>query len=170
MQLDVRSIDEKDIDTFYDIFVRCLKTEYPEYSEKMINHFLTRQQSFTKENIAFWLKNHFNYAFLGYIDTELAGFALGRNVDLGVSFLSWLGILPEFQRKGLGRKLLESWETFSKEKGAHVIHVYSFARDLPFYEKCGYHVLALDKKAWFGVDHYILRKHIQEPREENYLK
>lgn len=166
----IKKIDASEIDLFYDLFEKCLQAEFPEYSEKMIHRILNRPQSFTRQNIAFWLKTGVNHAFLGYLDNQLAGFILGRNVDHGVSQLSWLGILKGFQRKGLGRKLLETWEILVEEQGAHVVHVYSFQRDLPFYKKCGYSLLAIDEKSWFGVDHYILRKHLQEPKEENYLR
>ena len=51
-----------------------------------------------------------------------------------------------------------------------MIQLQSDRRNLEFYKKRGYSVLGFDEKGYFGVDNYIMKKVIQEPKEKNFLK
>ena len=46
----------------------------------------------------------------------------------------------------------------------------SAEKTLKFYEKLGYKIIGHDTKGYFGGDEYLLKKLIQEPKEENFLR
>lgn len=166
----IKKITHQESNSLFEVFSKIVKTEFPEYSSKVIQYLLTHPRAFTKESFKRKIEEESHWALLAYIKGTLVGFIYGEATHGGVSSVYWLGIDREFQRKGIGSVLLLKWETIVKEEGAHVIHLYTFERDLGFYEKLGYKTIGLDKKSYYGVDLHILRKHIQEPREENYLK
>ena len=78
----------------------------------------------------------------------------------GVCFCNWLMVDRLMQRKGIGTKLLLKLEEMMKEKGAHMIYLYSSEKNNPYYEKIDYELIGNMKKSWFGQDHHLFTKQI----------
>lgn len=166
----IKKVAEKEFSGFYKIFSKLISTEFPEYSQRTTHWMLANDRAFSKGSTRNVLKERFRMAFMAYVNNKPAGFIYGDPQYAGVAFVTWLAVDSRFQRQGVGKALLTRWEKVVKDLGAHVIHLLTDKRNIKFYEKLGYKVLALDQKSFFGRDLYIVRKHMQEPKEENFLK
>lgn len=73
-------------------------------------------------------------------DTKLIG--LGRIVEDGVMCMFYdIGVLPEYQDKGIGKKIMEMLIDQVKDKKYASISLFSWAENplnVPFYEKFGF--------------------------------
>jgi N-acetylglutamate synthase-like GNAT family acetyltransferase len=80
------------------------------------------------------------------LDDQIVGFILGRiarspTALLDVAWIELIGILPEYSRKGIGRKLVEAWKEHCRQKGIRKVHVMINWRDwlmLSFFESLGF--------------------------------
>jgi len=56
-------------------------------------------------------------------ENKPAGFLIAYNLD-EKTYYNWImGVLPEFRRKGFGKKLIEQFESSAREKGYTTVHV-----------------------------------------------
>jgi N-acetylglutamate synthase-like GNAT family acetyltransferase len=77
---------------------------------------------------------------------RIVGFILGRVVSSPVelSNIAWIeliGILPGYQRRGIGRRMVDAWKDLCREKGIKRVHVMINWRDwwmLSFFEPLGF--------------------------------
>jgi N-acetylglutamate synthase-like GNAT family acetyltransferase len=77
---------------------------------------------------------------------KIVGFVLGRVVGSptelrNVAWIELIGILPEYQHKGIGRKMVEAWKERCRKKGIKKVHVMVNWRDwwmLSFFESQGF--------------------------------
>jgi N-acetylglutamate synthase-like GNAT family acetyltransferase len=77
---------------------------------------------------------------------KIVGFVLGRVVGSptelrNVAWIELIGILPEYQRKGIGGKMVEAWKERCRKKGIKKVHVMVNWRDwwmLSFFESLGF--------------------------------
>jgi GNAT superfamily N-acetyltransferase len=168
MKAQIRKIEKNEIDIFFDVFSKCIKTQFPEYSINKIRYFLSKMWSKKEYRKCFADKARF---ILGaWIDRRLVGILDAKMPVGGVSRCVWLMVELDFQGQGVGKKLLDEWERIVKIKGAHSLYLDADNRNVPFYKKVGFSKIGFWKKSWFGNDMYLFAKTIQEPREENYLK
>ena len=155
----VRESDLKELGKIYSL---TIQNEFPEYTPKTIQYFI--KPSYRSIMLAKKIK-------LGaFHQGKIIGYLLANNPFGGVLFVSWIAVLKTYQGKGVGKKLLEKLEQIAKIKGAHSILLSTYKRDTGFYEKQGFENIGYDEKGYFGLGEYHMRKIIQEPKEENYLK
>ena len=77
---------------------------------------------------------------------RIVGFVLARTVRSPVELkdIAWIeliGILPEYQRRGIGRKMVEAWKNRCRHKGIHKVHIMINWRDWwmqSFFESMGF--------------------------------
>jgi N-acetylglutamate synthase-like GNAT family acetyltransferase len=77
---------------------------------------------------------------------KIVGFVLGRVVGSptelhDVAWIELIGILPEFQHQGIGRKMVEAWKERCRKKGIKKVHIMINWRDwwmLSFFESLGF--------------------------------
>jgi len=80
------------------------------------------------------------------VGDKIVGFVLGRVVGSptelrDVAWIELIGILPEYQHKGIGRKMAEAWKERCSKKGIKKVHVMVNWRDwwmLAFFESLGF--------------------------------
>jgi len=80
------------------------------------------------------------------VDDQIVGFVLGRiarspTALLDVAWIELIGILPEYQRQGIGIRLVEAWKEHCRQKGIKKVHVMINWRDwlmLSFVESLGF--------------------------------
>lgn len=80
------------------------------------------------------------------VGDKIVGFVLGRVVGSptelrSVAWIELIGILPEYQRKGVGKKMVEAWEESCRKKGINKVHVMVNWRDwwmLSFFQSLGF--------------------------------
>ena len=61
-------------------------------------------------------------------DDQIVGFILGRTIrsPIGLSDIAWIefiGIHPDYQRRGIGRKMVETWKEHCRQKGIKRVHI-----------------------------------------------
>ena len=79
-------------------------------------------------------------------DGRIVGFVLGRIVrsPVELSDVAWIeliGILPGYQRRGIGRRMVEAWKDRCSHKGIKKVHIMINWRDwwmLSFFESLGF--------------------------------
>jgi N-acetylglutamate synthase-like GNAT family acetyltransferase len=80
------------------------------------------------------------------VGDKIVGFVLGRVVRSptelrSVVWIELIGILPEYQHKGVGRKMVEAWKERCRKKGINKVHVMVNWRDwwmLSFFQSLGF--------------------------------
>jgi len=55
--------------------------------------------------------------------SEPAGFLIAYNLDEKIYYNWLMGVIPEFRRKGYGRKLIEKFESIAREKEYSAVQV-----------------------------------------------
>lgn len=64
----------------------------------------------------------FQQGFVAVKDSRIVGF-LSFFVAEGVAWIGWMGILSDFHRKGIGRKMVEKLVSELKQAGVHELRV-----------------------------------------------
>ena len=80
------------------------------------------------------------------VGNKIVGFVLGRIVGSptelrDVAWIELIGIHPEYQRKGIGKKMIEAWKERCRKKGIRKLHIMINWRDwwlLSFFESIGF--------------------------------
>lgn len=170
LKVEIKRLKENNLDEFFDLFSRLVKTQFKEYSEKSREYMVTSNRAYSKEKYLDLIKDPFTLLLGAYANNKLVGLLHANIMDGGVSLCIWIMVDPDFQKKGIGQKLLKHWENISLTYGAHSLFLYASKHNISFYEKMRFELSGLHKKAWYGTDDYIFTKLIQEPKEENYLR
>ncbi len=158
----IRKLSKKDRSSLEKVYTETVKSEFPEYSKKVLDNFATKKYRTRVLSLPTQLG--------AFEKGRLVGYLLAEKPAGGVVYIAWLAVIKEQQKKGIGTKLLEKFEKISRQAGVHNIQFDTNERNIGYYKSRGYELVGLDKKGYYGVDHYILKKLIQEPKEENYLK
>lgn len=97
-----------------------------------------------------------SFGFIAEENNEIAATTLGRVVgESGLALLSWIGVHPCFQNRGIGKALLQRVIEHCKTKRCHKIILYPLPMDIPainLYLKCGFVPEAYLRKEWWKVD------------------
>lgn len=84
----------------------------------------------------------------------------------GVTFINWLGVKKQFQRRGIGKKLIQAWQDWAKRRGYHKLRASTTnSENHAFYEKLGFFLEGVKKKDRYGLDHFVFGKIIGEFRQ-----
>ena len=76
---------------------------------------------------------------MGVIDGKPCGtVSLVLPESEGVARLYQMGVLDEFRRAGVGRKLVDEALRMSRERGLSKVHLHSRYYAIPFYAACGF--------------------------------
>ncbi len=170
MKIEIQRLNLADLEPFYTFFSKNINTTFPEYSEKLKEFMLNSEQAWNKENYRNKLTKQNRYIVGAFIEDMLVGSIEYTTPEFGVSFCVWLMVDSEYQRKGIGKKLIEHWEKEMKDIGVHFIYLNADDRNKDFYTKVGFTNNGKFEKAWFGLDSLFFSKQIQEPNEKVFLK
>lgn len=154
-----------DIDIFYELFSEIMHEGYAGYSERLINHFLTKEYS--KANYYLWIERFFRNIFLAMENDKVVGFLVGDNTYGGVGFISWIGIKQQYRRQGVGASLYKVYEDFARSKNAHGIELYTYPKVAPFYLKLGFKQIGMREQGYFGQKNLIMHKKIGDWTDDN---
>lgn len=166
--MEIREVTKGEIDRFYLVFSSVLKEGFPEYSQKLVDFFLTKdfsQEVFKKDYCR-------QLTILSAIEEEkIVGFLVFDKLYGGVSYCNWLGVVKEYRGRGIGRQLMEKWEEAVLSAGGHKLLLLTQAeKNRVFYQKCGFNQEGFEKKSWFGLDSWIFGKVIETPKPKVFLK
>jgi len=163
LKTNIIRLTASDVTRFYPTFVDVLNTQFPGYSEKVKSYLLER--IYNVQTLQYWIRRNEKIILIGE-NTEtnsIVGFAVIDMPYGGVSFCRWLGILPEFQRVGIGKMLVNEWEKLAKLDKAHKMEVAGQPTAKGFYEKMGLNLEGFRKASYFGINQYLFGKVLSSP-------
>ena len=164
MNVQIGIATQNDIGAFYPVFTGMLQSQFPGYSKKTVKYLL--EKMYAPESFAYWIKYNIKTILLVKADSAIAGFGVIDEPYGGVSFMRWLGIQKEFQRKGLGTQLINIWIEIAKKTNCHKVEVASQPEAREFYKKTQLDEEGMRKCSYFGIDQYVFGKVIGTPNDE----
>jgi len=97
-----------------------------------------------------------NFGFVAVENNVIVATASGNIVgESGLARLGGIGVHPDYQRKGIGKALLQRVIEYCKAKRCHKIILYTLPVLVPainLYLKCGFVPEAYLRKEWWKVD------------------
>ena len=157
-------------DEFYDVFTALMNEGYEDFSDTIKSYFLAHDYS--KFTYRYYMEKNFR-RFTIAIDSDtnkIIGFLIGDNTYGGVGFISWVGILPEYRGKGIGKMLMEDYEKFARSKKAHLLELFTYDKVKPFYDKFGFSEIGRRENGFYGSKNVIMDKKIGEWDDKNLIK
>ena len=116
----------------------------------------------TLENYSRVLRDPYAFCFVAVAGVKIVGIAMGRIWgESGLAFLSWIGVHPDHQRKGVGTKLMREVLEHCKSRGCHKVTLYTMPVLRPavnFYLKLGFVPEAYLHRHWWGADFIVMSK------------
>jgi len=155
------------LNQFLPVFAHILENEFPGYSKNVVRYFL--EKIYTKINFEWWMSQKQKIIIAATESEnlkEIIGFAVIDAPYGGVSFCRWLGLKKEYQRKGIGKQIIDKWKELAHDSGCHKMEVASQPTAKEFYAKMGLELEGLRKLSYFGIDQYIFGKVIGIPNDE----
>lgn len=96
-------------------------------------------------------------------EERVVGFALG-NVRGGVGRLGFMGVRPEYRRRGIGSSLLEEYIERSRQRGAHKVWLWTQTALKPairLYVRAGFLPEGFLRRHSYGMDMVIYSKFLE---------
>jgi len=97
-----------------------------------------------------------NFGFVAEENNIIIATTLGKIIgESGLASLGWIGVHPRYQRRGIGKALLQRVVEYCKKKGCHKIILNTMPVLIPavnLYLKCGFVPEAYFRKEWWKVD------------------
>lgn len=161
MRAEIRELRENDYEEFHNLYSQILLEAFPEFSSN-IKNFLSAKEK-TRKRFDNPIK------FGAFISGKMIGYIIVGKPGAGVTKIDWLGIRKDYQNNRIGSNLIDRAEKLAKQRGVHNIQLICDKHLAGFYQRNGYEIIGLDEKSYFGLDTYIMKKLLQEPKEENFL-
>ncbi len=165
----INKVELAEVDELFDLFSKLILSQFPEYTQRVRKHLITSNRTYNKDFITKKIEEE-HIVLCAKVNGKIVGIFIADRPLGGASFGYWLMVDPAFQRKGIGRDLLKTWEEIAKNSGAHNLRLESDKANVEYYKKMGFKLIGLDEKGYFGSDNYIFAKIIQEPNEENIIR
>src|SRR3990167_145983 len=130
MEITVRPITKDETTAFQQVANAVMENCFPEYADEIKPRIL-------KEDLNIELRmgvSDFTH-WGAFIDGKPVGLLAGMNPIGGVLIIHWIIVLKEYQKKGVGRKLMDEHVAWAKKRGAHAVHLFSPDFNVVFYEK-----------------------------------
>jgi ribosomal protein S18 acetylase RimI-like enzyme len=162
----ITELDQARIYKFHNIFTELMLEGYGNFPPYLSQYFL--DNDYRVENFIYWYNNNIRKIFIALDHNDIVGFLVGDYTYGGVGYISWLGILQNYRKQGLGQKLFEQYETFAKTKKAHLIELNTFEHNIVFYNKLGFTEVGRRVEGYFGRKNIIMNKTIDK-WDPNYL-
>lgn len=159
--VDIRFITESEKERLENLYSELIKKEF-HYPENVKNFYITGEYRDRMMNIGIQIG--------AFLDEEMIGFILSEKPTGGVMYVPWIAVKKEYQKLGIGKKLISFIEEYALEVGVHDIRLEASDDVKDYYIKLGYRIFGYDEKGYFGQNHHYLKKLLQEPKEEHYLK
>ncbi len=156
MDFTIEPITSPDISAFWRIFKEVLETQFPGYSKKVVRYFL--EKVYSEKAFVLFLQTHQKDILVAKSGKDVIGFAVIDAPYGGVSLCRWLGVKPDYQRKGVGTGLIQAWLELAVSQGCHKAEVAGQPDAKEFYEKVQLTLEGKREKSYFGIDQYTFGK------------
>ena len=154
----VRDMETKDVEKASKVLCSVLLETWERYEKDVCPR---RALDFdisvnTPEKLTEKLSESQGFFFVAEEDEAIVGVAYGNIVgESGLATLDWIGVLPKYQHRGIGKALMQKVIKHCAEKGCHKIILYTLPVDVPainLYLKSGFVPEAYFHKEWWKVD------------------
>lgn len=145
-----------EVKAFWVVFRQILESDFPGYSKETTQLFL--EKYYSEANYRYFLEHSLKTILVAKFESQIIGFAVVDEPYGGVSLLRWLGIKKEFQKKGIGKRVIQSWLKLAVSQHCHKAEVASQPEARDFYRKTGLILEGHRVKSYFGIDQYIFGK------------
>ncbi len=150
-------------------FFNILMTSKNSVNIRLVKNSLDKIQEFEKAEWIIADQEHYgkqvdfakkSYKFVAYInDSKIAG-TLDLTIEVNLAFIESVLVGSKFQKKGIGKQLVEKAENFAKENGCTKIYLETNegwgAEE--FYRRIGYEVTGVHEKHILGQKTLIFTK------------
>jgi ribosomal protein S18 acetylase RimI-like enzyme len=157
----IKKLEEKDRDTAAEFVSRMMKWTVKTYSKRRYpKSALDHQILVATGTLDKSIEDPDHYCMLAIKDGETIGIALGQVLG-GVGRIDWIAVAPEYQRQGIGRKLMKAVEGQMKGRGCHKMTLYVFDSQIPalgLYLNWGMIPEATLKEHHWGDDYVVMSK------------
>lgn len=160
MKIKIERLKKKDLLGFYKLFKQSLVEDFKEYSPEVVAFQWKRHR---KNRLLKWVKSGDEYIFLAKNEEgRLVGVLMSQRIVGGVSYCDWLIVSHDFRGMGVGTKLVEFWEKWTRRNKGHLLILSSNKRNVSFYKKNGFVKYGHLVNGYFNEDDYQLCKKIGE--------
>jgi N-acetylglutamate synthase-like GNAT family acetyltransferase len=94
------------------------------------------------------------------IKQKIVACARLQNNGNGVGQIRYMAVEPDFQGKGLGKKLIQKLEEEAKIMQLNKLELQARENALEFYKNSGYQIAFSSFKLWDIIQHYLMYKNI----------
>jgi len=156
----IQLLNNSDLHEFWLLFKELLESDFPGYTKETVRNFLNNL--YNEINFKYYLSNNLKSILVAKKNNEIVAFAVIDEPYGGVSLLRWLGVKKQFQKKGIGKQLVQAWFELARQQHAHKAEVAAQPEAKAFYTKAGLELEGHRKKSYFGIDQYIFGKVLSE--------
>lgn len=154
----IKDLTITELDAFYDTFSALMREGYGQFPSDLSEYFLSHD--YLKDNFRLWLERGVRKILVVFDeDEQVIAFLIGDHTYGGVGFISWLGVLPEYRKQGLGGELVRLYiDYIVSNKNAHLLELYTYDGAKPFYEKHGFIEIGRRNPGFYGQLNIIMNK------------
>lgn len=149
----------EEIPEFHKLFSYTIRELFCDYSKETQEYFLT------KDYDEWWMtksiKENSKYLFIARDSEQMVGYVFFNKLYGGVTMASWIAVIPEYQNHGIAKRLLELWENWAMEHGAHALQIWTQDKNISYYQKRGFSLSGKFPHAWFGMTTNLLYKNLK---------
>ena len=157
--IETSRISEEQVTEFFALFKSVAQSDFAGWTNESKEEWFAESYS-----LDFWknlLKEKKLPIFVTKYKEKMVGFVLLEQITFGVAYLGWIGVLKEYQGKGIGHLLMEKIERYCIENGLHKIELETQEPHLQkFYESHGYKLEGVRKNSWQHLDNYMYGKEL----------
>ncbi len=168
-QILVEQVKKEQLDVYFQTFCRLINELFPEYSERVRRFFYTDPRAINREGLDIMF-NRGDILLAAHNQVDIMGILIAGKPFGGVSTAHWFAIDPAYQGRGLGTRMVRTYEDLVSSMGAHSIRFETAAKNRKYYQRYGYQLIGFDETSTFGTPNDLFRKLLQEPQESNFLK
>ncbi|MFA5894471.1 MAG: GNAT family N-acetyltransferase [Candidatus Shapirobacteria bacterium] len=158
-QYKISQIGTDKVNEFFELYKVLVGTDFKEWSEEAKNKWLT--EDYAPE---FWnrILNNGCPVLVAYDGDKMVSYIAIEHLTFGVAYLSWMGTLSDYRKKGITRELVAELENWCKQNNIHKIELETQVTELlPYFEKLGFSLEGVRKNSWQKLDNYMFGKDVK---------
>ncbi len=158
-RINISQIKQNQADEFFELYKNIAKSDFNKWAKDSKEMWFTDSYS-----LEYWkqllTENKLPILVVEERD-KMVGYVMLEGINFGVGYLGWIGILKEYQGKGLGSMLMKEMEKWCRNNEIHKIELETQEPELQhFYEKHGYKLEGIRKNSWQHLDNYMFGKEL----------
>jgi len=158
-QYKISQIGTEKVNEFFELYKELVGTDFKEWGQEAKDKWLTEDYS-----PEFWNKIIENGCpvLAAYDGDKMVSYVAIEHLTFGVAYLSWMGTLPDYRKKGITKALMSELEKWCKQNNIHKIELETQVTELlPYFEKLGFSLEGVRKNSWQKLDNYMFGKDVK---------